>query len=51
MPETLLSRVTIIVLPASFTPIFGIDLIIVLPWVTNVLKAREFISFAQFDAI
>merc|ERR1719278_1996715 len=40
MPETLLSRVTIIVLPASFTTIFGINLIIVLPWVTNVLKAR-----------
>ena len=41
MPETLLSRVTIIVLPASFTPIFGIDLIIVLPWVTNVLKSKK----------
>ena len=41
MPETFLTWVTIVILPASFTPIFGIDLIIILPWVTNVLKSKK----------
>ena len=41
MSETFLTWVTIVILPASFTPIFGIDLIIILPWVTNVLKSKK----------